>query len=194
MKPLCFSFLLLLSCYCGAQKLVYNIYLFGSKIGQSVVERNIKSTEETDYTLNSASEAHIFFTTRKITLHYDIVFRNDFFFSSFSRHTRNDEVQLTTITRSGTGYAVKRDKDSFNLNGIINCSTIRLFYEEPCGTDHILSERLGEFRVIKKTAPGTYEAEMSDGITYIYKYKGGKLIELEMKKGLLGSIYLRLQQ
>jgi hypothetical protein len=188
----CFFFIFNLSA-AGAQKLTYNIFLFGNKIGQSVIERNVKSTDETDYTLNSASEAHIFFTTRKITLHYDIVFRNDLFFSSYSKHTRNDEVQVTYINRVGNNYKVTRNKEQFVLNGLIDCSTVKLFYVEPCSETRILSERLGEFRIVKKTGPGTYEAEMSDGITYIYRYKDGKLTELEMRKGILGSIYMRLQ-
>ncbi len=194
MKYFCLSLILFFSASATAQKLTYNIYLFGNKIGQSVVERNIKNADETDYTLNSSSEAHIFFTTRKITLHYDIVFKNDLFFSSFSKHTRNDEIQLTTITRVGSNYKVNRNKEEFVVNGLVDCSTVKLFYAEPCSQTRILSERLGEFRSVKKTGPGTYEAEMSDGITYIYRYKDGKLVELEMRKGIIGSIYLRLQQ
>ena len=194
MKHFCIALLLFTCTGAFAQKLTYNIFLFGSKIGQSVVERDIKSGSETDYTLNSASEAHIFFTTRRITLHYDIVFKDDIYFSSYSKHTRNDELQITTITRNGNSYTVKRNNENFIVNGLVNCSTIKLFYAEPCSENHMLSERLGEFRSVKKTAPGTYEAEMSDGITYIYRYKDGKLVELEMRKGILGSIYLRLQQ
>jgi hypothetical protein len=194
LKYFCCCLLVLSALSSPAQKLIYDIFLFGGKIGESLIEQKIVSPDETDYTLNSASEAHIFFSTRKITLHYDIVFKNDLFYSSFSKHTRNDEVQFTTITRDGNNYTVKRGKETFTLNGLIDCSTVKLFYLEPCSETRILSERLGEFRTIKKTSPGTYEAEMSEGITYVYRYKEGKLVELEMSKGILGSIYLRLRK
>ena len=177
-----------------AQKLTYDIFLFGSRIGQTVIEKTAKNDSTTQYMLNSESEAHLFFTKRTVTLHYDIMFINEKYFSSYCKHTRNDEVHYTNITRQGEKYLVKRDKEAFYLDGSIDCSTVKLFYYEPCSLDHMLSERLGEFRRVKKNGNGVYEAEMSDGITYYYHYKNGKMVELEMRKGLMGSIYLRLQQ
>jgi hypothetical protein len=177
-----------------AQKLVYDIFLFGGKIGQSVVERTKTGDTAVHYSLNSNSEAHIFFSTRKISLHYEIDYRHGQLYSSYSKHTRNDESHITLITRQGNRYLVKKDTTDFYLNSIVDCSTVKLFYAEPCSADHVLSERLGEFRSVKKLEEGVYTAEMSEGITYTYHYKNGKLVELEMKKGLLGSIYLRLQQ
>ena len=55
----------------------------------------------------------------------------------------------------------------------------------------VFSERLGENRPIKKTGEGVYQVDMKEGITYLYKYKDGKLIELEMKSSMLGSSYAR---
>ena len=88
---------------------------------------------------------------------------------------------------------MKREDGNFCIKPAVNCSTVKLFFSEPCSNTQIFSERLGEYRVIKKIEPGVYQAEMKEGITYIYHYKNGKLTELEMKKGLLGSIYLRLK-
>lgn len=175
-----------------SQKLGFDIFLFGNKIGQSSIEKTIKNDSITSYTLQSNSEAHIFFTTRKISLHYDIVYKNNLLLSSYSKHNRNDEQHLTTINRQQNNtYLMKRDAESFCLKPEIDCSTVKLFFAEPCNTQHVFSERLGEWRPLKKTGEGTYEADMKEGITYYYHYKNGKLMELEMKKGLLGSVYLR---
>jgi hypothetical protein len=176
-----------------AQKLTFDVFLFGNKIGQSIVEKNIKNDSITIYTLNSYSEAHIFFTTRKVGLHYDIVYKRNQFISSFSKSTRNDEVHLTTIQWQNNCYFMKRDDGTFCIKPPVECSTVKLFFQEPCSMEHVFSERLGEYRALKKTGEGTYEAEMKDGITYIYRYKNGKLAELEMRKGVLGSVYLRPQ-
>ena len=86
---------------------------------------------------------------------------------------------------------MKRDDGTFCIKPPVDCSTVKLFFQEPCDTNKIFSERLGEYRLIKKTGEGVYEAEMKDGLTYIYRYKNGKLTELEMRKGLLGSVFLR---
>ncbi|MCX6199361.1 MAG: hypothetical protein NTY88_09095 [Bacteroidetes bacterium] len=187
-----FFLFLLLANNSFSQKLGFDIFLFGNKIGQSSIEKTIKNDSITSYTLQSNSEAHIFFTTRKISLHYDIVYKNSLLFSSYSEHNRNDERHTTTINRQQNNtYLMKRDAEAFCLKPEIDCSTVKLFFAEPCNTQHIFSERLGEWRPLKKTGEGTYEADMKEGITYYYHYKNGKLMELEMKKGLLGSVYLR---
>ncbi len=189
-----YLFTILLLTFCRpsfSQKLVYDIFLFGNKIGQSVIEKTIRNDSITRYTLNSASEATVFFTTRKVSLIYDILYKNDQLFSSYSKNTRNDEVHITTIKWENNTYIMKREDGSFCIKPLVDCSTVKLFFHEPCDNQKIFSERLGEYRVIKKTGEGLYQAEMKEGITYYYHYKNDKLVELEMRKGLLGSIYLR---
>ena len=197
MKCLKFIFSLLLCSLLSSsfsQKLSFDIFLFGNKIGSTIVEKTIKNDSVTTYTLQSNSEAHIFFTTRKIALHYDIVYKHNQLFSSYSKNTRNDEVHVTTIQWQNNNYIMKREDGALCIKPPVDCSTVKLFFAEPCNNQQIFSERLGEYRMIKKTGDGTYEAEMKEGLTYIYHYKNGKLLELEMRKGLLGSIYLRPHQ
>ena len=177
-----------------SQKLTFDIYLFGNVIGQTVVERVVKNDSITQYTLNSNSEAHVLLTTRITTLHYDITYKRDHLFTSYSKHTRNDESHITNVQWQGSKYVITSDKVVSNLPQTIDCSTVKLFYAEPCSTTSVFSERLGENRVLKKTAEGTYQADMKEGITYIYRYKNGKLVELEMKNGILGSSYIRPHQ
>lgn len=177
-----------------SQKLVFDIFLFGNKIGQTVVEKTVVNDSMTHFTLASKSEAHILFTHRIITLNYDIFYKRDRLFASTSKHTRNDEVHYTSINWMGNKYVMKLDGILSDINAWVDCSTVKLFFAEPCNAHFIFSERLGEFRNIKKTGDGLYEAEMKEGITYYYHYKNGTLTELEMKKGLLGSIYMRPHQ
>jgi hypothetical protein len=176
-----------------SQKLTFDIFLFGNPIGQTVVERTVKNDSITTYVLNSHSEAHVLFTHRVITLYYDITYKREKLFYSFCKHTRNDEVHFTTITTNGSSYTIKLDNITKTFP-FIDCSTVKLFFAEPCNPVMVFSERLGEWRELKKTGEGTYKAEMSDGITYYYKYKDGKLVELEMSKGLIGSVYIRPHQ
>jgi len=174
-----------------AQKLTFDIFLFGDVIGQTVVERNVKNDSITQYTLSSASEAHVLMVTRKITLHYDITYNRDRLLSSFSKHTRNDEAHVTTVQWQGNKYSIMVDKVATSLAQMVDCSTIKLYFNEPCNGATVFSERLGENRVLKKTGDGVYQADMKEGITYTYRYKNGKFVELEMKNGMLGSSYIR---
>src|ERR1043165_5268993 len=182
---LCLLFLLPFSVV-FSQKLAFDIFLFGDKIGQTVVERTVKNDSITTYTLKHASEAHIFFTTRKVSLYYDITYKRNRLFSSYAKNTRNDEVHVTTIQWQNNNYIMKADNETQCIKPPVDCTTVRLFFEEPCSTSQVFSERMGIYRYIKKTKEGTYECEMSDGLTYIYHYKNGKLTELEMRKGFLG--------
>ena len=174
-----------------SQKLTFDIFLFGDKIGQTIVQKTVKNDSVTAYTLTSSSEAHVFFVKRKIYLHYDITFWKSQLMSSFSKSIRNDEVHVTSIRWQGNKYNVDREDGTFTVKNAVDCSTVKLFFDDPCNQHQIFSERMGEFRVIKKTGEGTYESYMQDGITYFYRYKKGKLTELEMRKGLLGSVFLR---
>lgn len=174
-----------------SQKLSFDIFLFGNKIGQTVVEQNIKNDSITTYTLNSASEAHIFFTTRKLSLHYEIVYKHNQILSSYSKSIRNDEAHIVTIQRQNNIYMMNRDGVVLCIKPLQDCSTAKLFFHEPCNQQSVFSERLGENRPVKKTGESVYEVEMQEDVTYIYHYKNGKLLELEMRKGLLGSVYLR---
>ena len=173
-----------------SQKLKFDIFLFGNKIGQTIVERTVKNDSIISYSLRSNSQAHIFFITRKIALHYDILYKQGRLFSSYSKSTRNDEVQVTTIMWLGNKYLMKRQDGTFNINTVVDCSTVKLFFAEPCNTSRIFSERMGEFRSLKKAKEGVYEAAMQDGLTYFYRYKNGVLYELEMCKG--ASVFMRL--
>jgi hypothetical protein len=182
----------LLLCLCSfSQKLAFDIFLFGNKIGQTTVEKKIKNDSITHYMLNSASEARVFFVTRKIGLYYDIIYKNDQLVTCFSKSTRNEELHVTNIRWLGNKYRVDREDGSFNILSTVTCSTIILFFEEPCDGMKVFSERMGEYRYLKKIEPGVYEAEMQDGITYFYRYVKGKLIEMELRKGVLGSVFLR---
>ena len=159
-----------------------------------MVERVVKNDSITQYTLNSASEAHVLLTTRKITLHYDITYKHNHLLSSYSKHTRNDEAHITTVQWVGNKYIISTDNVASKLSDMLDCSTVKFYFSEPCSSTVVFSERLGENRVLKKTGDGVYQADMREGITYYYRYKNGKLVELEMKNSILGSSYLRPHQ
>jgi hypothetical protein len=191
LKYILSSLLFLLSTLSFAQKLTFDIFLFYNVIGQTVVERSVKNDSIVQYTLNSSSEAHVLLTTRITKLHYDITYKGGHYFSSYSKLNRNDEQHIITVQWQGNKYAINQDNTTLTLTDIIDCSTIKFFYAEPCNMKTVFSERLGENRPIKKTGDGVYQVDMKEGVTYLYKYKDGKLVELEMKSALLGSSYAR---
>jgi hypothetical protein len=174
-----------------AQKLNYGIYLFGKKIGVSTIERKRMDDTTLNYTLNSASETTIFFVQRKVSLVYNITYRNDKLFSSYSKNIRNDEVITVQVNQQHGGYSIVRNNCTQLIKSMIDCSSVKFYFEEPCNDDKIFSERIGQFVPIRKISEGEYECTLNEGVTNIYRYKNGKLTELEIKKGMV-SAYLRL--
>lgn len=174
-----------------AQKLAFDVILFGNKIGQTIVEQSSKGDSLTMYELNSHSEARILFASHKVALHYELMFKHGQLISVYSKGNTNGKVDVTTINWQGTKYFMKRHDGNFNINVPVYCSTTLLFFNEPCDGARVFSERMGEYRTIRKVADGEYKADMQDGLTYYYRYKGGRLIELEMRRGILGAAYLR---
>ncbi len=181
----------LLSTVLFSQKLSFDVYLFGNVIGHTGIVRQIMGDTLANYKLHSHSEAYIFFTHRTSTLDYDVSFLRGKLIHCTAKNVRNDESHLVTITCQNNSYLIVRDGEQLCFKPDIIFSSIQLYYEEPKKQKEVFSERLGEYRPMKCVAPHEYEVDMKGGITYTYRYGNGKLLELEMRKGLLGSAYLR---
>lgn len=173
----------------SAQRNVYDIFLFGNKIGQTVVER--KQTGKTvQYTLTSKSEASVLFTKKTSEMNYKIVYEDGQLLSAYVKNVKDGVTEISDILWQGTQYLIKKGAEILHLSQPINFSSVHLYFTEPIGRTNIFSERLGEYCRFTKTAEGVYECKLPNGVSNIYRYKNGMLYELEMSKG--ASVYLRL--
>jgi hypothetical protein len=172
-----------------AQKLVYDIFLFGNKIGQTIVERHDNGNGIVKYTLNSKSEANVIFTRKTSEMNFDITYQNGQLFSAYTQNIKDGVTEISKIIWQGTRYLIQKGAEMLQLDKPIDFSAIQLYFAEPKGRTIIFSERLGEYCTFKQLSPGVYECKLSNGVTNIYRYKNGALYELEMSKG--ASVYLR---
>ncbi len=184
---------LLLSGVSGyAQKLKYDVVLFGNKIGETIIEQK-DSGGIRRYILSSHSEAKVLFTDKKSSMIANVLYDKEgkLFFSYFE-HIKEDEKILTQARWDKTKLLIDRNGKKTEIAKPVNNSVLELYFTEPKKTIEVFSERLGRVYSLIREAEGVYDAVI-DGVTNIYTYKNGKLIELEMKKGI-GSVYLRLAQ
>lgn len=173
-----------------AQTLKYDILLFNKKIGETSVSKIDKGNGMTLYKLKSESEAKFLFITRRSQMNADIWFKNGELYSS-SFYANNDEGEnLQKTIRTEDGYVLDRNGAKRNLRRAIRHSSVQLYFSEPTILTAIFSERLGEFFDLEKIAPAEYKSVVKNVSSY-YRYKNGKLIELEMSKPT-GSAFLRL--
>ncbi len=176
----------------SAQKLVYDVELFGKKIGQTIVERIEKADGEIQYKLSNLSDVTIFFTRKTSEMKFDITYKNGQLFSSYAKNVKDGVTEIVTMLWQGSQYFIHKGDEILKLNNPITYSGVMLYFNEPVGITKVFSERIGEYTVFTKTANGEYQCKTPNGVTNIYRYQKGKLMELEMNKG--ASVIMRLVQ
>ena len=190
MKYATLFLLLFASVYVSAQKHIYDIELFGKKIGSTIVERIDKGDGVVHYSLTSSSEVDILFTHKTSYMNFDIVYKDGKLFSSYCKNVKDGVAEVVTIAWNGTKYIIKKGEEVMQLTQPIEFSAIQLYFLEPFDKPRIFSERIGQFCTFLKKAEGVYECKTENGVINIYRYKKGLLHELEMSKG--ASVFLKL--
>lgn len=194
MKPLRLFLLFLLACIhaASAQTLLYDVVLFGKKIGASTIERIDNGNGEVRYKLSSQSSYNNFLVNRTSQMQFDVVYRNGKLFSAYCKNVKNEITEITTVLWDGMKYVISKGEETLQVNQLIDFSAIQLYFSEPAGRTRIFSERLGAYCTFEKEGNGEYICELENGVDNIYRYRNGVLYELEMSKG--ASVYMRLVQ
>jgi len=174
------------------QKLKYDVFLLGNKIGETTVERR-DSAGIKHYILRSNTDAKVLFVEKKSAMSTDVLYdKEGKMFAAFFLNIKNEEKFLTQTLWKNNMLTINKDGEQSEIPGSVNFSSVLLYFSEPKNLQKVFSERVGKFFEIVKQDDGTYLASL-DGHTAIYTYKAGKLIELELKSSL-GSILMKLVQ
>jgi hypothetical protein len=190
MKTLLLPVLFLLFSTLAAQKHVYDVELFGKKIGSTTIEKIDRGKGEIQYKLQSTSEVNILFTHKTSQMVFDVLYKDGKLISSYCKNVKDDVTEVVTLTWEGTRYLIKKGEEILQFNQLLDFSAIQLYFIEPIGKTKIFSERLGQFCDFIKKSEGVYECKMANGVINIYRYKNGMLYELEMSKG--ASVFMKL--
>lgn len=175
------------------QKLRYEVYLFGNKIGETTIERK-DSAGLKHYLLRSSTDAKVLFVEKKSDMSTDAFYDSKGnLFASFFQNVKNEEKFLTKVFWDTDKLIVNKDGEKKVVPITVNFSSLLLYFSEPHNMQKVFSERLGEFFELVKQADGTYSGKLGE-TTSTYTYRNGKLVQLEMSKGSLGSVFLKLVQ
>lgn len=191
-KISCTIFIFLLFQLLNAQKLNFDVILFGNKIGHTIIERIVKNDSITQYKLNSSSEVTIFFTKKTSHMNFDVLYKNGKLFSAYVKNVKDGVTEIVNIMWQDTKYIIERGEERLQMLQPLDFSAILLYFTEPLNRTKIFSERMGEYANFVKTGTNQYECKTANGVNNIYRYKDGKLVELEMNKG--ASVFMRLAQ
>jgi hypothetical protein len=190
LKQFALAFLFTFSLALNAQKHIYDVDLFGKKIGSTVVDRIDKGNGEIEYKLSSNSSVSILFTKKTSEMTMDVIYKNGQMVSSYVKNVKDDVTEVATVIWDGAKYVIKRGEETLVMKQMVDFSNILLYYVEPQNRATIFSERLGRLWKFNSLGNGVYECKLDNGVDNIYRYKNGLLVELEMSKG--ASVFMRL--
>lgn len=166
--------------------------LLGKAIGETVIVKKTDEKGNVSYRLKSSSSVNMLFQERSTQMEFDVKYTNGTLHSSFCKVINNGEPATTEVTKMGNHYQVKRADTLSIIKEPIVFSSMELYFSEPVKHNRVFSERMGEFASFVKTGPAEYTNKVRD-VTNTYRYKNGKLYEVEIRKPL-GSVYLRAKQ
>jgi len=192
LKTVFFIIIIFLTGITQAEILTYDVILFGKSIGRTTVERTEKNNGEIHYRLVNNSEVTILLTKKSSHMQYDIVYKDGKLLSSYAKNVKDGITEIVTTIWDGAKYIIKKGEETLQLAQQIDFSSISLYFYEPINRTKIFSERMGQLTVFTKTGTGVYECKTANGVTNIYRYQNGKLVEIEMSKG--ASVFMRLVQ
>jgi hypothetical protein len=186
------STLLLLICftYSFGQKLSYDITLYGSKIGTMTIEKK-DSAGLKRYAMYTKTEAKVFFTTRTSDSNLQVLLDgNGNLVSSSYKNIKNDGTITTNAHYENGKLKVEHNGEKSVFDGAVNLCSVLLYFDEPKKLQKVFSERAGKFFDMVKQSDGTYLAKLDDG-SGKFTYTNNKLTQLEISKGILGTIVIK---
>lgn len=183
----------LVVCLTGfAQKHVYDVILFGKKVGSTTVERIDKGNGIIEYKLNHNSEVNMLFAHKSSFMSFDVIYSNNKLYSSSCKNVKDGVTEITTLVWDGNQYVINRDGKTTYYKQQVDYTTMLLYYFEPVSKTKVFSERLGEDLSITTLAKSEYQFKVAGGATNTYRYRNGTLYEIGINKG--ASVYLKLVQ
>ncbi|MBL0308222.1 MAG: hypothetical protein IPP77_00530 [Bacteroidetes bacterium] len=190
MKHIFILLLTVISLQSFCQKRAYDVYLFGDKIGRTIVERVETDHETIEYKLESKSEMNILFTKKTAYTYYDVVYKEGKLFSSYYKDVKDEKTLIVTMLWDGAKYVIKRGNELLEFSEPIYYSALSLYFTEPKDIDKFFSERLVRLIHIIKKSGGNYECNLEKGVSSSYSYENGILQELKTSKGV--SVIMKL--
>jgi len=173
-----------------AQKLKYDVFLFGKKIGETVVEMK-DSAGMRFYSLHNTSRVKFLFWDKKFNLSGRVVVGRDgvMTFSTFENIKESGSSITRTIWDKGK-LIVDKNGEKKIISDAVKFPSILLYFFEPHDLQKFFYEPKGAFFEIKKEAEGLYSGQVSNHYDR-YTYDKGRLIQVEFKN-TFGSILMKL--
>jgi len=176
-----------------AQVLTFDITLYGSKVGVMTAERRDSAGFKL-YIVKTSMEAKLLFAKKSSESVMKVTYNNQGnLLSSFYKNVKSDGTITTTSRVENGNLNVEHNGKKSVVDGTVSLSSVQLYFSKPQKFQKIFSERAGKLFDIQPQNDGTYIAGLDDGSAK-FTYTGNRLAQIEVSKGMLGTIVIKLAQ
>ena len=175
----------------SGQILKYDVFLFGKKIGETIVEMKDSAGIKLYY-LHNTSRVKFLFWDKKFNLSGRVVVGRDGLMtvSTFENIKETGSSVTKSVWDKDKLIIIDRNGDKRTLTDAVKFPSILLYFFEPHDLKKFFYEPKGAYFEIKKEAEGLYTGQVSNHSDR-YTYDKGKLIQVEFKN-TFGSILMKL--
>ncbi len=185
--------LMFLSVVAFGQTYHYDAILFGDTVGKTSISRKDSAGFEVIH-LHSNTKVKIGGMEKKGDLKAYQIKRNGVVVMSIFKNIKDSEtIDMKVVLKNDSSYIYSSGK-LVNKMGKIHTTSLDLYYREPTNISAVYLDRIGKVMPITKSKPQEYIIKPESGLTNIYRYSANKITELEMKKSIIGTMYLRLKK
>ncbi|KAB1158339.1 hypothetical protein F7018_09155 [Tenacibaculum aiptasiae] len=157
-----------------SQEYVYDIKIFGKKIG-TVITNRIQEDGKTIYKTSSFSSIR-FFGKKEITTYIETVYKNNILQSSFYEVKKNKKIREKAILkyRKNKYHIITNGKEIYHDKPIFK-STVMLTHNKPKNKEVVFEEVKGFYKIVSKINENKFDlinpkSRYKD--TYIYNKDG----------------------
>lgn len=165
----------------SAESIVFDMILFGDKIGNMTITREEKPDGVEFYTLETRSKAKFLWVDHDNFTRYEVTYKNGVLISSSHIESDNGKVERwTKVEKKGATYFVDGYKGKRTFTEEPKYSIVTIYFKDIKNAQRIFYEAEGDFSNMKKSSePDTWEFKSSDGNRNVYHFKNGKIHSME---------------
>jgi hypothetical protein len=176
------SALLFIASLAQAERIVFDMSVFGFKFGEMVLTRTVVNDSIERFTLNAKGKTDFLWMKREEESVFNVEYRHGKLFSSDYEYLNKGEVEKwSTIRFDGSNYVVKSNEGDKTLKEPLDYSLIKLYFEPTierktvfCEEDCTYAEMTPDLKNNKLLI------ECQDGSRSTYHVKDGRVEAMEI--------------